>query len=70
MGALRLATTHGWTIEELKELEKQTDDVRARQRIMSVRLVMEGCEGQEIVRILVRARQTISIYIQTFETSL
>ncbi|WP_110113493.1 winged helix-turn-helix domain-containing protein [Bacillus sp. CGMCC 1.16541] len=67
MGALRLATTHGWTIEELKELEKQTDDVRARQRIMSVRFVMEGYEGQEIARILVRARQAISIYIHTFE---
>jgi transposase len=34
---------------------------------MAVRLVMEGYEGQVVARILVRACQTISIYIHTFK---
>jgi len=64
-----LTETHGWTVEDLETLEKQTKDVRQRERISAVRLIMQGYCIKEIADILSRNRQTISTYVQMFEQS-
>jgi len=64
-----LVKTHGWTVKDLEALEKQTKDVRQRERINAVRLVMQGYYIKEIADILSRNRQTISTYVRMFEQS-
>ena len=63
----KLAVTHGWTAESLETLEKQTKDMRQRERISAVRLLMQGYSVKETAKILSRTRQTVSAYIHTFE---
>jgi transposase len=67
MKYFKLTHTHGWTAEELEQIEKQTKDVRQRERLSTVHLAIQGYHVQEIARILSRTRQTISTYLSRFE---
>ncbi|WP_442953707.1 helix-turn-helix domain-containing protein [Paenibacillus sp. URB8-2] len=55
-------------IERLNTAMKQTTDKRLYERFLAVRLRFEGHTFDEIGELLSRARQTISIYWQTYQT--
>ncbi|MFD1906430.1 transposase [Paenibacillus rhizoplanae] len=55
-------------IEWLNTAMKQTSDKRLYERYLAVRLRLEGHTFDEIGELLSRARQTISIYWQTYQT--
>lgn len=55
-------------IERLNKAMKQTSDKRLYERVLAIRLRLEGLTFEEIGELLNRARQTISIYWQTYQT--
>ncbi|MNW37374.1 hypothetical protein D3C74_144150 [compost metagenome] len=55
-------------IEQLNKAMKQTSDKRLYERYLAVRLRLEGHTFDEIGKFLSRARQTISMYWQAYQT--
>ncbi|KUP24862.1 helix-turn-helix domain-containing protein [Paenibacillus sp. DMB5] len=55
-------------IEQLNTAMKQTSDKRLYERYLAVRLRLEGHTFEDIGELLSRARQTISIYWQAYQT--
>ncbi|MBN6189283.1 transposase [Aneurinibacillus sp. BA2021] len=66
MKRLKITETHGWTVRDLRKQERKMKDVALRQRVMAVRLVMEGYLGKEVAAMLNLHRQFIATYVSTF----
>jgi transposase len=66
MKALSITNDHGWTPNDLRQYEKTVQKAKMRQRVMTIRLVMEHYTGKEVSHLLNLHRETVSIYVKTF----
>ncbi|MED4728317.1 hypothetical protein P9597_09215 [Aneurinibacillus migulanus] len=66
MKRLKITNTHGWTIKALRKKERIIKDVFLRQRIMAVRLVMEGYLGKDVATMLNLHRLNLSYTRPTY----
>ncbi|MED0680056.1 winged helix-turn-helix domain-containing protein [Aneurinibacillus thermoaerophilus] len=69
MGKLVVTQAHGFTPESLRVEERKMQDVLFKQRLMAVRLVMEGYSATEAGNILGICRQSVSTYVKMFNRS-
>ncbi|GEN36379.1 helix-turn-helix domain-containing protein [Aneurinibacillus danicus] len=66
MKRLTITNTHGWTVNSLRKKERMLKDGFLRQRVMAVRLVMEGYLGKEVAAMLTLHRQSVAKYVAKF----
>jgi transposase len=66
MKALSITNDHGWTPTDLRQYEKTIQNAKMRQRVITIRLVMEHYTGKEVSHLLNLHRETVSIYVKTF----
>lgn len=66
MKVLRITNDHGWTPADLRQYEKTIQNVKMRQRVMTIRLIIERYTGKEVSQLLNLHRETVSIYVKTF----
>jgi transposase len=66
MKRLKITNFHGFTSSDLRSYEKQEAQGNMRNRIMAVRLVMEGKLGKEVAEICNLHRQSVSEYVRRF----
>jgi transposase len=66
MKTLQITETHGWTIDTLRQQEKQAKQTWQYKRIASVRMVMEGYKGIEVAACLGLNRKSVSEYARLF----
>ena len=69
MKALAITNHHGWTPTDLRQYEKTISNVKVRQRVMTIRLIMEHYTGKEVAHLLNLHRETVSTYVKTFNQS-
>lgn len=69
MGKLIVTQAHGFTLESLRVEERKMQDVFFKQRLMAVRLVMEGYSATDAGDILGICRQSVSTYVKMFNRS-
>jgi hypothetical protein len=48
MKTLKITNTHGWTTTDLRQYEKTIQNVKMRQRVMTIRFIMEHYTGKEV----------------------
>ena len=60
---IKIAQTHGYTVKDLRRLEKKTPSARMRLRLMAVRLVWEGYPAASAADIIGMAGETVSTYV-------
>lgn len=66
MKALTITNDHGWTPTDLRQYEKTIPNGKMRQRVMTIRLIMEHYTGKEVAHLLNLHRETVSTYVKTF----
>ncbi|MGG3978362.1 helix-turn-helix domain-containing protein, partial [Geobacillus stearothermophilus] len=66
MKRLNITDNHGWTPRKLRKQERKIKNAHLRQRVMAVRLVMEGYLGKEVASMVNVCRQTVSHYVSLF----
>ncbi|MED4876716.1 winged helix-turn-helix domain-containing protein [Anoxybacillus geothermalis] len=66
MKRLKITNDHGWTPRTLRKQERKIKNTLLRQRVMAVRLVMEGYLGKEAASMVNVCRQTVSHYVSLF----
>ncbi|WP_429909597.1 IS630 family transposase, partial [Geobacillus thermodenitrificans] len=66
MKRLKITNDHGWTPRTLRKQERKIKNTLLRQRVMAVRLVMEGYLGKEVASMVNVCRQTVSHYVSLF----
>jgi transposase len=66
MKTLKITNTHGWTTTDLRQYEKTIQNVKMRQRVMTIRFIMEHYTGKEVAHLLNLHRETVSTYVKTF----
>ncbi|QOR84535.1 winged helix-turn-helix domain-containing protein [Geobacillus stearothermophilus] len=66
MKRLKITDNHGWTPRKLRKQERKIKNAHLRQRVMAVRLVMEGYLGKEVASMVNVCRQTVSHYVSLF----
>jgi transposase len=63
---LKVTELHGWTVRTLRKQERKIKDVALRQRVMAVRLVLEGYLGKDVAAMLNLHRQSVATYVSAF----
>ena len=66
MKRLNITDNHGWTPRKLRKQERKIKNAQLRQRVMAVRLVMEGYLGKDMASMVNVCRQTVSHYVSLF----
>ncbi|GAA5661527.1 helix-turn-helix domain-containing protein [Geobacillus stearothermophilus] len=66
MKRLNITDNHGWTPRKLRKQERKIKNAHLRQRVMAVRLVMEGYLGKDVASMVNVCRQTVSHYVSLF----
>ncbi|MFC0298277.1 helix-turn-helix domain-containing protein [Geobacillus jurassicus] len=66
MKRLKITNDHGWTPRKLRKQERKIKNALLRQRVMAVRLVMEGYLGKEAASMVNVCQQTVSHYVSLF----
>ncbi|KJE27320.1 helix-turn-helix domain protein [Geobacillus kaustophilus] len=66
MKRLNITHDHGWTPRTLRKQERKIKNALLRQRVMAVRLVMEGYLGKEAASMVNVCQQTVSHYVPLF----
>jgi transposase len=66
MKTLQITETHGWTIDTLRQQEKQSKHTWQYKRVASIRMVMEGYKGIEVAACLCLNRKSVSEYVRLF----
>ncbi len=66
MKRLKINHDHGWTPRKLRKQERKIKNAHLRQRVMAVRLVMEGYLGREVASMINVCRPTVSHYVSLF----
>ncbi|RXS90447.1 winged helix-turn-helix domain-containing protein [Geobacillus sp. PK12] len=66
MKRLKITNDHGWTSRTLRKQERKIKNVALRQRVMAVRLVMEGYLGKDVAAMLHLCRQSVAFYVSLF----
>ena len=66
MKRLKITNDHGWTPRTLRKEEKKIKNISLRQRVMAVRLVMEGYLGKDVASMLNLCRQSVAFYVSLF----
>ncbi|KPC98870.1 helix-turn-helix domain-containing protein [Geobacillus sp. T6] len=66
MKRLKITNDHGWTPRTLHKQERKIKNTLLRQRVMAVRLVMEGYLGKEVASMVNVCRQTVSHSVSLF----
>ena len=57
---VKITNTHGYSVKDLRRLEKKTRPTRLRLRLMAVRLVWEGYPAASAADIIEVTRETVS----------
>ncbi|ALL11748.1 transposase [Bacillus thuringiensis] len=68
MAKLRVTTKYGVTVHDLLQEECKTKNSFFKQRLMSIRLVMDGHSVTSAAQILGICRQYVSTYVKTFNS--
>ncbi|MDY7965619.1 helix-turn-helix domain-containing protein [Bacillus thuringiensis] len=68
MAKLHVSTKYGMTVHDLLQEERKIKNSFFKQRLMSVRLVMEGHSATSAAQIIGICRQSVSTYVQTFNS--
>jgi transposase len=68
MARLRVTTKYGITVHDLLQEERKAKNSFFKQRLMSIRLVMEGHSATSAAQIIGICRQSVSTYVQTFNS--
>ncbi|EOQ00404.1 helix-turn-helix domain-containing protein [Bacillus cereus] len=68
MAKLHVSTKYGMTVHDLLQEECKIKNSFFKQRLMSVRLVMEGHSATSTAQIIEICRQSVSTYVQTFNS--
>lgn len=63
---VKIRETHGYTLKDIQELERNTRQVRLRLRLMAIRLVWEGYPATAVGHILGLTGETVSTYVQAW----
>jgi DNA-binding NarL/FixJ family response regulator len=63
MKRLKITNNHGWTTRTLRKQERKIKKVALRQRVMAVRLIMEGYLGKDAASMVNLCRQSVSFYV-------
>jgi hypothetical protein len=63
---LKITNDHRWTSRTLRKQEWKIKNVALRQRVMAVRLVMEGYLGKDVAAMLHLCRQSVAFYVSLF----
>lgn len=66
MKLLKITNDHGWTPRKLRKKERMMKNASLRQRVMAVRLVMEGYLGKDVAAMVKVCRQTVTFYVSLF----
>jgi len=64
----KITNTHGYSVKDLRRLEKKTRPTRLRLRLMAVRLVWEGYPAASAADIIGVTRETVSAYVAAWNT--
>lgn len=65
---VKITNTHGYSVKDLRRLEKKTRPTRLRLRLMAVRLVWEGYPAASAADIIGVTRETVSAYVAAWNT--
>ncbi|EOQ09093.1 helix-turn-helix domain-containing protein [Bacillus cereus] len=68
MAKLHVTTKYGITVHDLLQEERKMKNSFFKQRLMSIRLVMEGHSATSAAHIIGICRQSVSTYVQTFNS--
>lgn len=68
MGKLRVITKYGLTVHDLLQEERNTKNSFFKQRLMSIRLVMDGHSATSAAQIIGICRQSVSTYVKIFNS--
>ncbi|MED1637875.1 winged helix-turn-helix domain-containing protein [Bacillus thuringiensis] len=68
MAKLHVSTKYGITVHDLLQEERKIKNSFFKQRLMSVRLVMDGHSATSAAQIIGICRQSVSTYVQTFNS--
>ncbi|MGH0945617.1 helix-turn-helix domain-containing protein [Bacillus mycoides] len=68
MATLNVTTKHRITLHDLLQKERKIKNSFFKQRLMSIRLVMEGHSATSAAQIIGIYRQSVSTYVQTFNS--
>ncbi|QWH75397.1 transposase (plasmid) [Bacillus mycoides] len=68
MAKLRVTTEYGITVHDLLQEERKTKNSFFKQRLMSIRLVMDGHSATSAAQIIGICRQSVSTYVQMFNS--
>lgn len=63
---IKITNDHRWTSRTLRKQEWKIKNVALRQRVMAVRLVMEGYLGKDVAAMLHLCRQSVAFYVSLF----
>ncbi len=63
---VKITQSHGYTVRELRRLEKRTSKARLRLRLMAVRLVWEGYPAASAADIIGVSARTVSLYVRAW----
>lgn len=66
MKRLKITNDHGWTPRKLRKKERIIKNASFRQRVIAVRLVMEGYLGKDVAAMVNLCRQTVAFYVSLF----
>ncbi|PEN88346.1 transposase [Bacillus cereus] len=69
MAKLRVTTKYGSTVHDLLQEERKIKNSFFKQRLMSIRLVMDGNSATSAAQIIGICRQSVSTYIQIFNSA-
>ncbi|EOP90054.1 hypothetical protein IGM_02243 [Bacillus cereus HuB4-4] len=68
MAKLRVTTEYGITVHDLLQEGRKTKNSFFKQRLMSIRLVMDGHSATSAAQIIGICRQSVSTYVQMFNS--
>ncbi|WP_256703105.1 helix-turn-helix domain-containing protein [Bacillus cereus] len=68
MAKLRVTMKYGITVHDLLQEECKMKHLFFKQRLMSIRLVMDGHSATSAAQIIDICRQSVSIYVQMFNS--
>ncbi len=63
---VKITQSHGYSVRELRQLEKKTPKARLRLRLMAVRLVWEGYPAASAADIVGVSARTVSTYVRAW----
>ncbi|MEI4606032.1 helix-turn-helix domain-containing protein, partial [Bacillus cereus] len=69
MEKLHVLTKYGLTVHDLLQEERNTKNLFFKQRLMSIRLVMDGHSATSAAQIIGICRQSVSTYIKIFNSA-